>query len=464
MNKKISRRKFLIAAGLISGAAGIVAIGGKMNKIIFLPGGGFGTGMDGGTIPLTNSLKAYWKFDEASGNAADAVGANTLVNNAGITGVPGKIGNAAALASASSQYFSIANGADINVGNFDFTFAGWVQLTTFTGVRVYLWNSTTNKNGIQLFGIADEYLYLSSYDNTGQINTELKVHHAINGSRGFWAVRYKASEQKMYLTINTTTASEALIRPLSANTGDTTFGSKAAQYFMNGELDEWGKWNRFLRDADLLNLYNGGVGKTYPFDPLWGIVFEGDSLTFGNGMTAYNTYPFQTITALHLAQTRGYVWSNQGENGQTVVTMLTQIAGQIAPKINYGFGRNIAVICAGVNDLRVGTNSVIATPQETHDNLATWVSIVKILGYLVILQTITPSTYAGDAADINTRIDQLNSLIRADKCGADYVADVAVDARMTDSTNETYYSDGLHNTIAGYGVRAELTSNIIKTL
>src|ERR1041385_3310343 len=85
------------------------------------------TGSGGGASSLLTSLVASWKFDESSGNAADATGrSNTLTNNNTVTYNTGQLSNAAYFASASSQYFSIASNSDLTFGDIDFTWAAWI--------------------------------------------------------------------------------------------------------------------------------------------------------------------------------------------------------------------------------------------------------------------------------------------------------------------------------------------------
>src|SRR3990167_8093050 len=81
-------------------------------------------------MSLITNLISYWKFDEASGNAADSQGSETLTNNATITYSAGALNNAADLVAASSQYFSRASNANLQTGDIDYTISCWVKLTT----------------------------------------------------------------------------------------------------------------------------------------------------------------------------------------------------------------------------------------------------------------------------------------------------------------------------------------------
>jgi len=55
--------------------------------------------------------------------------------------------------------------------------------------------------------------------------------------------------------------------PGMANTSSVLrIGNSFSNEFFNGKIDEVGIWkNRKLTDADVSELYSGGVGKFYPF-------------------------------------------------------------------------------------------------------------------------------------------------------------------------------------------------------
>ena len=83
---------------------------------------------------LYNSLVGYWKLDEASGNRADSVGANTLTDNNTVGSTTGLVyGTAAEFVAANSEYLSITDNAALSMGDIDFWIGAWVRLTTITG-------------------------------------------------------------------------------------------------------------------------------------------------------------------------------------------------------------------------------------------------------------------------------------------------------------------------------------------
>jgi hypothetical protein len=95
-------------------------------------------------MALTDNLISFWKLDETSGNAIDAHGSNTLTAVASPGTAAGKIETARTF-NGSSQYFSVASNASVQVGDEDFYVAGWVYLNSVTAVnRIVVGKYNTN--------------------------------------------------------------------------------------------------------------------------------------------------------------------------------------------------------------------------------------------------------------------------------------------------------------------------------
>lgn len=77
---------------------------------------------------LGQSLIAYWGLVETSGTRQDSKGSNALTDNNTVTQAAGKVGQAGKFVSANGEYLSIADNADLSVGDIDFTIAAWVYL------------------------------------------------------------------------------------------------------------------------------------------------------------------------------------------------------------------------------------------------------------------------------------------------------------------------------------------------
>lgn len=96
---------------------------------------------------LANSLVAFWKCDESSGDRADSVGANTLTDNNTVTSNNGIVySNAAEFASASSESLTITDNAALSMGDIQMFFGGWVYLTAKVGQKVAFSKSDRGAN------------------------------------------------------------------------------------------------------------------------------------------------------------------------------------------------------------------------------------------------------------------------------------------------------------------------------
>lgn len=89
-------------------------------------------------MSLLTNLESYWKLDEASGNATDAHGTNTLTNNNSVGSGTGKLNGCRTFARASSQRLSIADNSSIGLGDVDFTFTAWVKFDSLTGEQAWI--------------------------------------------------------------------------------------------------------------------------------------------------------------------------------------------------------------------------------------------------------------------------------------------------------------------------------------
>lgn len=87
----------------------------------------------GGGNGLLTNLISYWKLDEASGNAADAHGSNTLTDNNTVTSDTGlTYALARQFTYANDEYLSCASNASLQTGDIDFTFIGQMRLSDIT--------------------------------------------------------------------------------------------------------------------------------------------------------------------------------------------------------------------------------------------------------------------------------------------------------------------------------------------
>jgi hypothetical protein len=202
---------------------------------------------------LQNGLVGWWKMDETSGNPADSSGnGNSLTNNATVTFVAGKFGNAANLVSTSNQYLSTT--------------------TSITGIQtVSFWVNPTATT-----------TYFVDLDGTNTISASSGT---ISTSGSGWSspqifvngISSSVLQANVWQLVTVTSAA-------GINTGTMAFGKVGSNYF-NGKIDGIRLYNRRLSTSEIETLYNWAPPPIayWKFDETSGTVAADSS---GNGNTA----------------------------------------------------------------------------------------------------------------------------------------------------------------------------------
>lgn len=139
--------------------------------------------------------------------------------------------------------------------------------------------------------------------------------------------------------------------------------------------------------------------------------------------------------------------TNFATSGQATETMLADLASGVLPAVTAD--KTIASIWTIVNDLYLSAISA----RDAVNNLWSWCDQVKAAGARVIVVTPTPRTNVGTPGDYESRRQTALGLMRAEWAAhAHSMLDIAADSRFTDSTNTTYYADGVHLTTLGYNI------------
>lgn len=228
-------------------------------------------------MALVDNCVAYWKFDEASGNPADATGNGyTLTNNNSVAFNACLINNGADFgASNTNKYFNIAS--QFGLASADArSFSGWIYVSTepssgdvydffgqgYNSTDVVYMIEYGNFGGTKRLRIGRARLYVDDptllYTVTLTLNTWYHIVYTIDGSLN----------QVLYVN-GTNVASNTAT---SGNGSGATYdGTQFATAFFGttrlakGKVDEWGVWSRVLDASEVTELYNSGAGIQYPF-------------------------------------------------------------------------------------------------------------------------------------------------------------------------------------------------------
>jgi lysophospholipase L1-like esterase len=179
---------------------------------------------------------------------------------------------------------------------------------------------------------------------------------------------------------------------------------------------------------------------------LYKVACEGDSQTEGYGLGAGDTYPERLREILGDA----YEVVNLGTSGDRVEELEEDAAATDA-EIDAGLDANVLVVFAGTNNVAIGN-----TAAETWTALESYLAGREAAGWAVVVVTMLPRLTEATLPTYEARRQEVNASIRSNwraTCAA--LADLAIDARMSDAEDTAYFNaDKVHLNAAGAGILA----------
>jgi len=223
---------------------------------------------------LPTNLVAYWSLEEASGTRVDAVGTGCggsgcdLTDRNTVTQVTdGAVENAADFEASVPEYLDRADHADLSF-TADFSLMGWVRWEPTPGTQ-----SMVGK-----YGAGADRSYNLFLDGGS-----IKMSGLFGGSIDTWSTTWSPSAETWYhlaftyddaaITTNGCFYVDGSLQNscVDMNDGGTTDGGSTfnlgqrgnSSVYHDGELDEWGAWNKTLSSSEVSDHYNGGTGIPY---------------------------------------------------------------------------------------------------------------------------------------------------------------------------------------------------------
>jgi hypothetical protein len=217
---------------------------------------------------LKHDAVGLWLFETGSNLGLDSSPkANHLTNNNSVSRVAGKVGQAASFVAASSQYFSKASTASL-------------QITPATGLTMGGWVYPLDRSAVYMMvskddnsGSAREYALGVNTDGsiTAQVFNGATSTSTLAGVAGAIAINtwslvlvwWDPADAKLHGTVNNGTVS------ISGTTGTPAVSGASLRLgargnpslLLNGNLDQIGVWPRLLSAAERAYLYAGGNGR-----------------------------------------------------------------------------------------------------------------------------------------------------------------------------------------------------------
>jgi hypothetical protein len=224
-------------------------------------------------MSLSTNLVAYYKLDDISGNAADSIGSNTLINTGTATYSAGLINNGVDLALyANNKHLNVASNLGITGG--PITISTWVKLnaeiTTGTYFIAGCGDSSTNVNNLIWYEYNAGTIRVGfNRQKQNLSNNAVNINGAL-GTTNYHHLVYVYDGTNVYGYVDNV-ASSTLATSGNGASGVTSWaglgwdGVNAATNHSSTKQDEFGIWNRALTAGEIATLYNGGAGLQYPF-------------------------------------------------------------------------------------------------------------------------------------------------------------------------------------------------------
>lgn len=279
-------------------------------------------------MALTDSLISYWAFDESSGNATDSHGPNDLTNNNSTAYATGKINNGADFEKGSSNYFSIADGAQTGLDlATDFTFNVWLKFETLpSGTTQCIFDKRVGGNGYSMYyyDAAGTRKWSSNIQATSVDLTDTGISAGTFYMTTFVYTK-SAGTIDIYRNASSVGQMTSLSTALAASTDSFMLGEDSAgDRHFDGIMDEMGVWSRALSGSEITELYAAGAGNAYPFSTVQNLTLTADTVSFaltgisiglGRAYTLLAGLGSFILTGVNVVLSRtGTSWTNLSKN------------------------------------------------------------------------------------------------------------------------------------------------------
>ncbi len=220
---------------------------------------------------LNDGLIHYWKLDESSGNAMDSVGSMTLTNFSSVSFEPGILGNSSQFDGESSLQY-LGTGADLVTSSMPaYSQCSWINVeNSDPGLgQAYNYFLSYDANlSFRLTYINESGTIQLRYIHNGALDSVGAASYSTTLPVGEWHhVCVTRSDPGMTLYFD---GSAVATGTVAGNNVDLSIGthigaSIGPSNILEGKVDEVGFWARALSASEVSQLYNGGIGRTYPF-------------------------------------------------------------------------------------------------------------------------------------------------------------------------------------------------------
>lgn len=225
-------------------------------------------------MAITDLLRVYFKFEEASGTRTDEITGLTLTDNNTCPQVAGKNGNAVGFTAASSEYLSAAHNENFSIDTAEdgFSVCFWAYPTAANTPASMVSKGLITGGGnnfewsIEQDDGTNDALFFISPDGATIAVVDSGDEMTIN-DWNFVACRYRSSDGHFTCRVNC--GADGTGTSADPYNGSEEF--RIARYsnnvgpYWSGRIDELGIWDRYLSDAELDTLCLGT--SFFPYAP-----------------------------------------------------------------------------------------------------------------------------------------------------------------------------------------------------
>lgn len=214
-------------------------------------------------MAIIDNLVAYYSLDEGIGDAIDAHDDNDLTDNFSVGSAAGKVGNARDFEAATGHYLSIADNADLSMGDIDFTIQAWVNLESEAFGRIVGKVDSTAEYFIFYDDGSDRFGFQVSPDGSAVTTVTANAFGAVTAATWYHIIAWHdASANEIRIVVNAGTSDgESHTTGVFNGTNQFTISHQGAPF--DGLIDEVGVWKRVLTSEERTWLYNAGNGRSY---------------------------------------------------------------------------------------------------------------------------------------------------------------------------------------------------------
>jgi hypothetical protein len=232
-------------------------------------------------MALIDNLISCWELDEASGDALDAHGSNTLTANNSPGAASGVISGCRTF-NGTNQFFSADSSASLEFGDTDFMICGWLNIASNATNQSAIGKWDTNSKReyrLSYSTVADRFRFEVSPDGTNQVTVSANVLGSPSTSTWYWVVGYhSAAANEIGISVNNGTFTTATHSTgIYVSNAAFRIGNlvTAGSNLWNGSIDQCLAFNAIKSAGDLTSIYNSGSGLAYSswaggaFKPYW---------------------------------------------------------------------------------------------------------------------------------------------------------------------------------------------------